>query len=246
MKGSWGLFRSVVLAGFVVASFARGALPKANIDTTALALLLAADPLSDLSDSTVQKQLSGLKQETQFIFDEVLTRAGQQNFFLSPPVVFGMVILGLDEPTAQLLQGLPHTNGSIDLTKHRTGIAALDVLNAKFAATQLKVRYKSAYVTLNPALNPNRVALEYKNVPGVQYAQANHVGRMGGLIPVQRFGRHPSVYVFSVGWGDCPAGCIHTHRRYYEAFGTQRVAPLAVAGDPLEGEAASAAAYFIK
>ena len=54
--------------------------------------------------------------------------------------------------------------------------------------------------------NPEKLAPLYTAADGVESAGPNWVGGDGDNIEVSESG-----YIFSVGWGDCPSGCIHRH-----------------------------------
>jgi hypothetical protein len=94
-----------------------------------------------------------------------------------------------------------------------TGIKELDDLVNKYSIT-IKRSYKSfpmSFIMYAPQRNNlNALCLLFSKIQGVSFAEPN--GYMGdGNDITAVVGASKIVYTFTLGWGDCPAGCIASH-----------------------------------
>ncbi|MGD2067600.1 MAG: hypothetical protein PVI57_02870 [Gemmatimonadota bacterium] len=97
----------------------------------------------------------------------------------------------------------------------RTGEPAADALIDRYGLTLVTYRsytHSPPWAVLRAAqeLDAGALALRFRAVPGVEYAEANGVAGDGNDIR-SRNEDGALVLDFSVGFGDCPAGCIGRH-----------------------------------
>jgi len=114
------------------------------------------------------------------------------------------------------------------LQDHKAGTyTGIDVLNEKYGPVRVKLYMDGATQTLKfeKNYNPQALAEIYQNATGVEYAEASY--RIGGGDGIAVDGQ---VYTFSIGWADCPAGCICSHVWKYEV-NQERSAVFLIAGD---------------
>lgn len=94
-----------------------------------------------------------------------------------------------------------------------TGIPGLDELNKKFGAIKIEDNYGYLMIRFSRPIDIGRVVEFYRSRLGSHF-QPNHVVGDGDHIQrIQRAGL-PVHYVFTIGSGDCPAGCIE-HAYYH-------------------------------
>jgi hypothetical protein len=100
-----------------------------------------------------------------------------------------------------------------------TGIAGLDGLNRRFGAVRLKDEYLGDWVSIffSQPLDMICVVEAYQSVLGDR-VQLNHIMGDGDRIHRAQKQGEPVHYVFSLGSGDCPAGCIHRTDYYFNLY----------------------------
>lgn len=188
----------------------------------AFRLLLDSEPMADLSDAKTQSRLVQIDQEINALKIDHLTESGQKSFFPNyAPYSAGQILIKFSEETQAQLAPLFNSEGKIDLASNQTGLSEFDSLNQSHQATELrKGRFNNSAYTLivGSQQNLNIVAKSYSKLSYTKFAEPNRLGRIGESKMVRRMDsqRGPGVYVFSVGWGDCPAGCIASRRFYFE------------------------------
>lgn len=88
----------------------------------------------------------------------------------------------------------------------------LNDLNQQYDLKEARIITESIYcILLTFSLNyhPERLAEIYKQLDGINSAEANGIMGDGDKIYIQ--GSGPDTYIFRAGWGDCPSGCIYEH-----------------------------------
>lgn len=89
----------------------------------------------------------------------------------------------------------------------------LDALNQQYGPVHIVVLsiIKSFSLDFDRPYNPPALASLYAGAPGVQYVSQNAIyGDPSTDIASTTLGR----YVYTLGWDDCPSGCLHHH--YWE------------------------------
>ena len=122
------------------------------------------------------------------------------------PAVVGELIIGLnDSAVAEIRNGTYH---------------AWDSLNTLFRLKKIDTSFLSndfnwVKLVFRGRLHPNYLALYYKNLPGVIYAEANGIiGDSPNIYPWILDGR--VTFLARDAWGDCPSGCIESHFFYFK------------------------------
>jgi hypothetical protein len=119
-----------------------------------------------------------------------------------PAWVSGSLAVGFDDMTAQ---------GVV-----RGEYEAWDELNREYGVTDISEVTVWGVVTLTfeDSLHPERLAELYVALPGVEYAEPDlYVGDSSNVQATQT--DSGLGYLFSRGWGDCAAGCIHSEYWYF-------------------------------
>lgn len=118
------------------------------------------------------------------------------------------------------------------------------VLLAKVSDEQLEqIRIHYGDVTNSPSsdfkiltfatlYNPVALAKELTSKNLVQSAEPDNI--IGGSNSIH-YNTKTGIYKFSVGWGDCPAGCINNHSWEFYVFRRTKVIFLGESGTPLGG-----------
>ena len=73
----------------------------------------------------------------------------------------------------------------------------------------------------------------FERISGVNYAEPDKAIGDGNYIKAQIESSYIK-YIFSIGWGDCPAGCIHRHFWEYTVSYKGEVKYLGSYGDKIE------------
>lgn len=99
--------------------------------------------------------------------------------------------------------------------RRRTGEPAADALIDRYGLTLVTYRsytHSSPWAVLRAAqeLDAGALALRFRAVPGVEYAEGNGVVGDGNDIR-SRTEEGALILDYSVGFGDCPAGCLGRH-----------------------------------
>lgn len=106
----------------------------------------------------------------------------------------------------------------------------LDSLNSEYEPVEMIPNYTLLMLLLRfeQRYNPEYLAPLYAAAEGVTYAEPNRLMRDGNDIDVSML-----YYTFSVGWGDCMAGCIFRHYWIFYVVGGSAVLVYEY-GDPLD------------
>ena len=119
------------------------------------------------------------------------------------PWVAGNLIISFDSSAAQMVA---------DGEYH-----AWNQLNEQFQVTDIdtsSIKYQWVLLTFNDRYHPRRVAEEYKDLPGVRYAEPNGImGDFSNIYPKESL--RGITYLFREGSGDCPSGCIFNLYWYF-------------------------------
>lgn len=89
-----------------------------------------------------------------------------------------------------------------------------------------------AVLETEKALNPFALAARFDAIPGVLFSDPNGYAGDGNNILAVRDGETVRL-TYSLGWGDCPAGCIYRHHWQFVVVGASTVNFLDEFGDPL-------------
>lgn len=82
----------------------------------------------------------------------------------------------------------------------------LDQLNEDWGVVEIELLYGATYIyRFDKLYNLERLASIYETIPGIKYAETNGLIGAGPRDLVNNEGTR---FTFSVGWGDCPSGCI--------------------------------------
>ncbi len=96
-----------------------------------------------------------------------------------------------------------------------------DELNARFGARPGGVRRgsdgngRTVQIPFDAIVHPARLAEEYESLPGVESAYAHILIGDSPSRAYFEFTPKLSRYLFSSGWGDCMAGCMHRDYTFY-------------------------------
>lgn len=221
---------------------------QSDLDTTASNLYFQDHERSQLNSKETLDGINQIKEELKALLDAHVQPAMHQEFYL--PVLFepGRLLVGLTDDALKLLAPKFDKDGNLDATKP-TGIPAFDTLNAKWKITEYQRKWSSQRhiaAVFDAATNPYLVGDDFTKLPEVRYMTPNVASGIGGGTEVRRTGstsrnrnRPPTVYVLTLGWGDCPAGCMAVHRSYFEVSvrpdGTT-ITKVGEAGTPLTPE----------
>jgi hypothetical protein len=202
--------------------------------TTAQGLFLQSNPYADFKDPYVTPQIEMITKELDALIASGVITA---NDFIPLNYEPGVLFLSfVDATNDALLQALGPDN-KLNLKTESTGIADLDFLFKLIGATELKIdQYLSFEISIPTDVNPRGLALALELSPQVSWAEENGVFSMGGNEPLQRLPGNPALDRITIGWGDCPAGCINNAHRYYEVkwnggLGQYQVNLIAQTGD---------------
>jgi hypothetical protein len=225
MRAIFGIWMSLSL--IIGASVAHGARTPATLDTTASALFFLESPRAELASPKTLEAIASIKEEVTAVLDARVVTAKHSEFYLPPYFDLGHISVGFTDDMMKKLEALLGANGEIDVTSP-LGIPELDTLNAKWKATRYKKPYpfsRNLQVHFDPAFNPRVVADAFGTLASVRWAEPSSLSFIGGgtelsrIAPASRGRNHqPTLYVLSLGWGDCPAGCMAVHRTYYEVY----------------------------
>ena len=207
-----------LLALSILGSSAVYAASAPDLDSTALSITLLEAPLIDLSAPSTQATIAARKADLNAIFDTYLTDAGKSSFYQPTPMVLGEILIKFDDATTAKIDALFAGQTSLVISNAGIGVPDVDALFAADHITSIEKPFSFAYLLKFPAtLNPNLVAKDFSALAAVDYAEVNGLMNFGGY-EVARLGSVPnvSVYALTVGWGDCPSGCIAHHRFYFE------------------------------
>lgn len=114
-----------------------------------------------------------------------------------------------------------------------TGYDAVDKLIEAHALTLVRYRESGSYAVLESArpVYMSALADAFEEIPGVRYASPNQRGGDGNDIVV-RTGPSFLELDFSVGYGDCPAGCLYRRHWVFRVDGPGRARFVGSYGDP--------------
>lgn len=222
MLTQW-MMTALTLGAFV--SVAHGARAPKTLDTTATSLYFIDNPKAELASKQTLDAVAGIKKELQALLDTHVVAAKHEEFYLPSPFVYGVLHVRVtDTVWAALAPGIDK-NGILDVSGS-IGFPALDALNRKWNITQYKREYPFSThfkVSFDPGINPHLVADSFAAASEVKWTAPSSLAFIGGGTAVTRItpktlSRNfpPPLYVLTLGWGDCPAGCMALHRRYFE------------------------------
>lgn len=244
MKNLWFACALIVLSQ---PALARQPAP-ATLESTARALYLQDNLDADLDSPEMNKAVATIKEEVEAVLDQFIQSGSQGAFYTYEPFVRGQIVVRFSDSISGKLIPLLDEKGEFDATQP-TGMSALDQLNKKWNIISYSKPYKfspSLTLTFSKKQNPHPVAAAFKEVAGTKYAVPNGLSYIGGGIELKRISvtnrtrnRLPTLYVLSIGWGDCPAGCMAVHRIYVEVthdIQQVKVAKVGSAGTPLTPE----------
>lgn len=210
---------------FAAMSAAHGARDPMTLDSTATSLFFRDNPKAELKAPRTLDQIARIKEELITVLDARVVTAKHEEFFLPEPFLYGVINLGLTDAMLAALEPKFDANGVLDVSAS-IGFPELDAANRKWNVTKYVKGYKGAKhvkVHFDTGINPHHVADTFRGATDVRWAEASSLSGIGGGTDVrrisnQRNGRNysPSVYVLTLGWGDCPAGCMAQHRSYFE------------------------------
>jgi hypothetical protein len=208
--------------------------------SSAAAVIYNQNRSADLQTEEGQRLLERVETELRLVYPFALTAAGEKAFLQRPPWVAGDILLGLEGDSVATIEKQLAGRIQLDLTKEKTGVLALDKIAQLYKATSLSKMTGGTYLLkVSTESNPQLVShhLSRASIPGFRYAEPNYLyGRGNSLTRAEVGGA--VLYAFNVGWGDCPAGCINSHRVYFEiSRGTVRY--VASSGDELPASVTS-------
>lgn len=91
-----------------------------------------------------------------------------------------------------------------------TGNAQIDVLMGKYNLQLNSCRYDAASIFSLQPINTYALSNKFLGISGVRTSEPNSY--IGGGDDIRAEIKDPYLlYVFTVGWGDCPSGCINRH-----------------------------------
>ncbi len=216
--------KTLLIGMLMLAGLAEGARPTATLDSTALSLHMRENPKAELSTPETLKAVANIKEELKAILDKHVVSVKHEEFFLPEPYEFGVVLVRLNDAAYKTVEPLLAPDGTLDVSKS-IGLPAVDALNRKWNITKYTKNKWSTHfrVEFDKGINPQIVADSFGGAADVKWAQANGLRAIGGGTDVRRiapvrYDRNygPTIYVLSIGWGDCPAGCMAINRRYFE------------------------------
>jgi hypothetical protein len=193
----------------------------------------------DYTAPDFEQKKQAIIQELSLIFDKQLTEEGKKAFLQAPVAEDGAVVFGAtDELNTYLSTLFPAGIKTIDVTEETTfGNPEIDALLKKYDVYKLNKLFDTAYVlSYRVAQNPFIVSKEFAELTkAFRYAEPNAYFSIAGF-GISRMGSH-GIYMFHLGWGDCPAGCIEENRTIFEVHvraGT--VTKVGQTGDPVDPE----------
>lgn len=129
-----------------------------------------------------------------------------QSIRFRPPWVVGCIIMSFNDSTADEV-----ANGEYH---------AWDELNQKYQVTEIdtsSIRYKWIVLYFKDKLHPRRLSELYGALPGVRYAEPNHIfGDSPNVYPRQT--RLGITYLFRNAWGDLPSGALCNEYWYFTVY----------------------------
>jgi len=91
-----------------------------------------------------------------------------------------------------------------------TGNAQIDAIMEEYNLQLKSCRYDAASIFSPRPINTFALANKFLGIPGVRVAESN--GYIGDGSDIKAEIKDPYLlYIFTVGWGDCPSGCINRH-----------------------------------
>lgn len=213
---------------------------QADLESTALNVVLADNPLADLAAPTTIQTIAARKAEIKNLFDTYLTPEGQASFYQAPPFVLGEILVAFDQPTTATIMALyaGHESPVLTVTAQGVGVPAVDALLAKHGVKEIVADDLFFTLKFDPKHNPNPVAADFKALPLTKFAEPDGIMNMRGF-DLAHVATTPAVYILTYGTGDCPSGCIEKRRFYFEAgfvHGQDYVAKIGEAGDEISAE----------
>jgi len=214
------------------------AAPTPDYSTLAKVVYLQQEPVADLMDVKVKEQIGYIQTEIETLLNEVMTPEGRNNFSLSLPWKTE-ILISFEKPLLEELKKQADSQGMIDLTQVPVNPPELAKAFADAHAEKIDLNRSSySLLTLKSEANARRSSIVIGNakVQGVRYAEPNSMigGRSLNLVRTRVPGA--TLYVLGFSWGDCPAVCIYSHRRYYELT-YNGVTSVGLSGEPLAGSA---------
>ncbi|MGE0173137.1 MAG: hypothetical protein AB7T49_10140 [Oligoflexales bacterium] len=211
-------FLKSTLLGLAVAANAFAG--ETSIETTATRILVLENHLISFQSEEYATKKEAITKDLTLIFDQKLTDEGKKAFSLPPSAALGEIIIGTsDEYEAVLAPLFPQGSTTLVITPVvDLGNDAIKALVQKYKATSLEKLFDKAYILhYSQYENPFVVAKEFGEVSALKYAEANSMLGMGAF-DVSKTAEGD--YVFTIGWGDCPAGCIASNSTYFTVDST--------------------------
>lgn len=235
------LFKKTILLAalsFLILSATTHAQIDTNLESTALRTLVIENPMLDYASADASNAINGRKNEIQSVFNAVLTEAGKKLFFQPLPFVKGRVLLDFSEPVKAKINARFGQNNILNLTRSTTGLTKFDAITTRYRGLTLEKMGSIGFILQFPAnVNPNLVVAELSTLSEIDYAEVDAV--FGGVTVLERqsdSGGNTALYILSLGWGDCSAGCSIYHHVSVEVDLTAQVPPKKVAetGEPVD------------
>ncbi|MBI5867457.1 MAG: hypothetical protein HZB43_04080 [candidate division Zixibacteria bacterium] len=122
----------------------------------------------------------------------------------SPPFFAGHIEMGVDNNIFDSMQAGKYTNW--------------DSLNQYFGLASIHFGGSSnaVFIQMTTRVNPRILVSAYRGLPGVRWIHSGWSGMDRSRLYAYLDSVGPS-YLFREGWGDCPAGCIHSRYWYFRS-----------------------------
>lgn len=193
-----------------------------TLESTALALHLSVDPRAPLVGDDTEDAVDAIIAELTAVAGELLQDDALAIFYSPLPWERGLVMFGATGELADKIATAMGSEDTLDLTEESVGDGAFDALIADRGATRIDRIFGDEYELWFDVDQNALVVAEALAAFGdaaIEYAETSAwLGNFGGT-HIEWLSRDwPSVYLFQVGWGDCPAGCTERNRTYVEIY----------------------------